>query len=170
MHYPQQEMIPNTDRFSQLQVQDVAVSEYDSLIRLALAVMSQRLQPGVALTSPDITQQYLQLRLGERQNEVFGVLFLDNQHCVLAFEELFYGTIDSATVHPRVVAQRALETNAAAVIFCHNHPSSKAKPSRADELLTQRLKEALALLDIRVLDHIIVGRSGVMSFAEHGIL
>jgi len=101
--------------------------------------------------------------------EVFGKR-ADNRHRVLGFEELFFGTIDGASVHPRVVVQRALDLNSAAVIFAHNHPSGVAEPSRADEVLTRRLKEALALVDVRVLDHIVAGCEGTVSFAERGLL
>jgi DNA repair protein RadC len=100
---------------------------------------------------------------------VFAVMFLDNQHRLIAFEELFFGTIDSASVYPREVLKAALKVNAAALIFAHNHPSGDATPSQADKQITQRLKEALALVDIRVLDHIVVGDSAI-SFAERGLL
>ncbi|MEZ8076857.1 DNA repair protein RadC, partial [Vibrio sp. FF112] len=108
-----------------------------------------------------------QLKAYER--EVFAVMFLDNQHHLISFEELFFGTIDSASVYPREVVKAALKTNAAAVIFAHNHPSGDATPSQADKRITQRLKDALALVDIRVLDHIVIGDSAV-SFAERGLL
>jgi DNA repair protein RadC len=101
---------------------------------------------------------------------VFACLFLDNRHRVIEYRELFNGTIDGASVHPREVVRQALTANAAAVIFAHNHPSGVAEPSRADELLTRRLKEALALVDIRVLDHLVVGDGDAVSFAERGLL
>ena len=123
-----------------------------------------------ALTSPEVTRAYLHLRLGGLAHEVFAVLFLDNRHRVLLYEELFRGTLDGASVHPREVIRRVIETNAAAVIFAHNHPSGVAEPSQADLRLTQRLKEALALLDVRVLDHVIVGEGTGVSFAERGLL
>ena len=104
------------------------------------------------------------------QREVFACLFLDNRHRVIAFEELFFGSIDSAAVHPREVVKAALRHNAAALIFAHNHPSGVAEPSRADELLTRRLKEALALVDIRVLDHLVVGDGEPLSLAERGLI
>jgi DNA repair protein RadC len=112
----------------------------------------------------------LQLVFESYRNEVFAAIFLDNRHRVLGFEELFFGTIDGASVHPRVVVQRALDLNAAAVIFAHNHPSGVAEPSRSDEALTRRLREALGLVDIRVLDHLVVGSEGIVSFAERGLL
>ncbi|HAS8160916.1 TPA: DNA repair protein RadC, partial [Vibrio vulnificus] len=107
--------------------------------------------------------------LKHHEREVFAVMFLDNQHRLIAFEELFFGTIDSASVYPREVLKAALKINAAALIFAHNHPSGDATPSQADKQITQRLKEALALVDIRVLDHIVVGDSAI-SFAERGLL
>jgi DNA repair protein RadC len=128
------------------------------------------LKRGDALTNPLTTQRYLIARLRAYPFEVFSCLFLDNRHRVLAFEELFQGTIDSASVHPREVVKRALAHNAAAIILAHNHPSGAAEPSRADEMITQRLKEALALVDIRVLDHIVIGDGETLSFAERGLI
>lgn len=125
---------------------------------------------GDALADPQATRHYLKARLRTYSFEVFACLFLDNRHRILAFEELFRGTIDGASVYPREVVKRALAHNAAAVILAHNHPSGVAEPSRADETITQRLKEALALVDIRVLDHIVVGDSETLSFAERGFL
>jgi len=122
------------------------------------------------LTSPEATRAYLRLEIGERHNELFGVLFLDNRHRVIAKEELFYGTIDGASVHPRVVVSRALALNAAAVVFYHNHPSGVAEPSQSDLRITQRLKDALALVDIRVLDHLVVSTEDATSLAERGLL
>lgn len=128
------------------------------------------LKRGDALTDPQATRNYLIARLRAYSFEVFACLFLDNRHRVLTFEELFRGTIDGASVYPREVVKRALAHNAAAVILAHNHPSGVAEPSRADEMITQRLKEALALVDIRVLDHIIIGDGETLSFAERGLL
>lgn len=128
------------------------------------------LQRGEALTSPESTRLYLAGQLREREREVFACLFLDNHHRVLAYEELFFGTLDGASVHPREVVRRVLNVNAAAVIFAHNHPSGIAEPSRADEYITRRLKEALSLIDVRVLDHMIIGDGDVVSLAERGIL
>jgi DNA repair protein RadC len=115
-------------------------------------------------------REYLQLKLRDRKAENFGAVFLDNRHRVLCFEEMFQGTIDGAQVHPRVVVQRALEANAAAVILYHNHPSGVAEPSKADENITSRLKDTLSLVDVRVLDHFVVGAEDVTSFAELGLL
>ncbi len=123
-----------------------------------------------ALTSPQLTRDYLQSRLSHHPNEVFACLFLDNRHRVIEYEELFQGTIDGASVHPREVVRRALAHNAAAVILAHNHPSGVAEPSRADEQITRRLQEALALVDVRVLDHIIVGTGEMTSLAERGVI
>lgn len=162
--------LTSRDRFAQLGLSELSNTEQDSVIRLALAVLAARHQPGTVLSSPEATRAYLQLRLGERKAEVFAVLFLDNRNQVLDFAELFQGTIDGASVHPRVVVQRALEINSAAVILVHNHPSQVCEPSAADELLTRRLKEALALVDIRVLDHFVVSGVEAVSFAERGLL
>lgn len=115
-------------------------------------------------------RHYLRLQLSERRIEVFGVLFLDNRHRTLCMEELFQGTLDGCSVFPRVVVQRALELNAAAVVFYHNHPSGTPEPSQADMHLTRRLKDALAMIDIRVLDHFVVAADGDVSFAERGLL
>jgi DNA repair protein RadC len=122
------------------------------------------------LSSPQDTRRYLMTRLSTRKQEVFASVFLDNRHRVLAFEELFRGTIDGCSVHPREVVRRTLHHNAAAIIFAHNHPSGVAEPSRADQNLTRRLQEALTLIDVQVLDHIVVGGSETVSFAERGLL
>lgn len=122
------------------------------------------------LTSPGATRDYLKSRLCGYDREVFACLFLDNGHRVLTFKELFFGSIDAASVHPREVVKAALATNAAAVIFAHNHPSGVAEPSAADEHLTRRLKEALLLVEIRVLDHFVIGEGEPVSFAERGLL
>ena len=141
----------------------------------AVLEMSKRhlfatMQRGEGLTSPKMTAQYLRACLREEGREVFACLFLDSQHRVISFEPLFYGTIDSAAVYPREVVKRCLHHNTAAVIFAHNHPSGVAEPSQADERLTTRLQEALSLVDIRVLDHFVVGDSEVVSFAERGLI
>ncbi len=124
---------------------------------------------GDVLSSPQDTRAFLTLQLRDAPSEVFACLFLDNRHRVIAFEELFQGTIDGANVHPREVVKRALHHNAAALILAHNHPSGVAEPSQADRRITNRLKDALALIDVRVLDHIVVGDE-VVSFAERGLL
>jgi DNA repair protein RadC len=158
------------DRFAGLAPQDLTSAETDSLIRLALAALAERHRPGVALGSPEDTRAYLRLMLGERRNEVFGCLLLDNRLRLRAVEELFHGTIDGAAVYPRVVVQRALDTDSAAVILFHCHPSGVAEPSSADEALTRRLQDALMLVDVRVLDHVVVTTEGSVSFAERGLL
>jgi len=128
------------------------------------------LTKGDCLTSPQATRDYLKLKLYGLSYEVFVCLFLDNRHRVIRYEELFKGTIDGASVHPREVIRRVIETNAAAVIFAHNHPSGVTEPSQADLRITQRLKDALALIDVRVLDHLIVGEGEANSLAERGLL
>jgi len=125
---------------------------------------------GPPLESPAATRTFLVAQLRDRPYEVFCCLFLDNRHRLIAFEELFRGTIDGASVHPREVVRQALCCNAAAVILAHNHPSGVAEPSQADELITLRLKDALGLVDIRVLDHLIVGDTRCVSLAERGVL
>ena len=125
---------------------------------------------GDGLLDPSTTRRFLKSKLRGYDREVFACLFLDNQHRVISYEELFFGTIDGASVHPREVLKRVLHHNAAAVIFAHNHPSGVAEPSQADQRITERLKSALLLVDVRVLDHMIVGDAEVMSFAEAGLI
>ena len=127
------------------------------------------LQRSNALANPAHTRNYLSAQLRNRHQEVFACLFLDNRHRVLAYEELFYGTVDSANVHPREVVRRCIAHNAAAVIAAHNHPSGIAEPSHADERITERLSQALELVDVRLLDHMIVGDGEVTSLAERGL-
>ena len=124
---------------------------------------------GSEFSSPDAAREYLSAKLAGRENECFAVLFLDNRHRLIEYRELFYGTIDGASVHPREVAKAALELNSAAVIFAHNHPSGETEPSQADLRITQRLKDLQSLMEVRVLDHMIVGRD-ITSFAERGLL
>lgn len=125
---------------------------------------------GPLLDSPAAAIKYLVPLIGALEHEVFCCGFLDNRHHLIKFVELFRGTVDGASVHPREVVKAALECNASAVVLAHNHPSGNSAPSQADELITRRLREALALIDIRVLDHFIVGGDGVLSFAERGLL
>jgi DNA repair protein RadC len=132
--------------------------------------LAEKLKRDVILGSTRDTKDFLQAQLRDRKSEVFGVLFLDNRHRVLAFEELFQGTLNGTAVYPREIVKRALRHNAAAVILVHNHPSGVAEPSRADELLTNRLKEALSLVDIRLLDHLVVGDGETVSFSERGLI
>ena len=133
--------------------------------------MAARLRrDGGPLTSPVHTRRYLEARLRGYRNEVFACLFLDSRHRIIAFEELFRGTLDGATVHPRAVVRRALGHNAGAVICAHNHPSGVAEPSPSDRAITRRLAEALALVDVRLIDHFVVGDGECVSFAERGLL
>jgi len=139
-------------------------------IELARRHFREALRLGPALAAPEVTRTFLLAQLRDRPYEVFCCLYLDNRHRLIAFEELFRGTIDRAGVHPREVLRATLAHNAAAVMFAHNHPSGVLEPSQADELITRRLKEALALIDVRVLDHFIVGDGHCFSFCEHGLL
>lgn len=132
--------------------------------------LEEELRHQPVLTSPQNVSDYLKLHFAGKEQEIFAALFLDNRHRLIATENLFYGTIDGSSVHPREVVKRALEHNCAAVIVTHNHPSGVSEPSQADELITCRLKEALALVDIRLLDHVVVGCATVTSFAERGLL
>lgn len=140
-----------------------------AILEMARRHLFENIQRGDALCSPVDTRRYLSAELRSCTQEVFACLFLDNRNRVLCFEKMFYGTIDGASVYPREVVRMALAHNAAAVIFAHNHPSGVAEPSSADRQITQRLKDALALIDVRVLDHVIVGDE-VVSFAERGLL
>jgi DNA repair protein RadC len=145
-------------------------SSQDVLDRAA-ALMAQRFRTGApVLDSPDRTRQYLRHQIGALPYEVFGILLLDNRHRLIRSEILFRGTIDGASVHPREVVRVVLESNAAAIVAFHNHPSGQASPSHADELVTRRLREALQLIDVRVLDHLIIGDNQGYSFAETGLL
>ena len=139
-------------------------------LELARRHYQQLMTIGSVLSNPRATREFLRMRLRDLRHEVFCCVYLDNRNRVIAFEELFRGTIDGANVHPREVVKEALAHNAAAVILAHNHPSGIAEPSQADELITRRLKEALALVDIRVLDHLVVGDDVCESFAERGLL
>ncbi len=141
----------------------------DEVLDAAVKQLNRRFAQGQALTSPEDTRRFLQLKLSHLEHEVFAVLWLDNRHRVLAFETLFRGTIDGASVHPREVVKSALQHNAAACILAHNHPSGIAEPSQADQRITQRLQEALGLIEVRTLDHIVVAEN-TCSFAEQGLL
>ena len=139
-------------------------------IELARRYLEAGLQKQDVLTNPKSTRDYLTSQLRAYPHEVFACLFLDNRHHILSFDKMFNGTIDGASVYPREVVKRALSHNAAAVIFAHNHPSGIAEPSNADISLTRRLKTALELVDIRVLDHFIIGNQEAVSFAERGLI
>ena len=145
-------------------------AELLAVFELARRALSQRLKEREAFETPDAVKQYLQLQLAHKNHEVFTVLFLDNQNRMLAMEELFRGTLSQTSVYPREVVMRALHHQAAAVVLSHNHPSGSVQPSRADEHLTQTLKASLALVDVRVLDHIIVGQGQALSMAELGLM
>jgi DNA repair protein RadC len=148
----------------------------DELISHAAGILESRLRYRVSgempepLTNPQVVKDFLKLKLAELEHEVFAILFLDNRHRLLHYEEMFRGTIDGASVHPREVVKVTLRHNAAAVILAHNHPSGVPEPSRADEALTRRLRDALGLIDVRVLDHVIVGGTDTISFAESGLI
>jgi DNA repair protein RadC len=145
-------------------------AELVAVLELARRALAEQLKERAALDSPEAVKQYLQLQLGAKPHEVFAVLFLDSQHRLLALEELFRGTLSQTSVYPREVVLRALHHHASAVVLAHNHPSGTVQPSRADEALTQTLKAALALVDVRVLDHVIVGTGQTLSMAERGLL
>lgn len=144
--------------------------QLQAVLEMSRRHLAETLQRDDVLTSPQATRRYLQAQLRDRQQEVFALLLLDNQHRVVKFLELFTGTLDAASVYPREVVRSALKHHAAAVILCHNHPSGVAEPSRADRALTARLSAALGLIDVRVLDHLVVGDGETVSFAERGWL
>jgi len=158
------------DQFARINSFSLNGTEQSTLIRLAIEVLELRHQPGECFDNPQATRDYLQLHLSERKNEVFGVLFLDNKHRLIVNEELFTGSVSSASVYPRVVAQRTLECNASAVIFYHNHPSGDPEPSQSDIHITKRLHSALELIDVRTLDHFVIGNEGTVSFADRGLI
>ena len=150
----------------------------DALVSYKLAVarelllrdLAERMKSEPALTAPNTVRDWLRLRCANLEHEVFIILFLDSQNRLIEAEELFRGTLSQTSVYPREVVKSTLARNAAAVVFAHNHPSGVAEPSRADELLTQSLKQALALVDVRVLDHFVVAGTSTVSFAERGLL
>jgi len=140
------------------------------IIHTAKNLLAKQFQRDTVISSPADSRDYLVSQLADLEHEVFACLFLDNRHRVISFDQLFTGTIDGASVHPREVVKKALKHNAAAVILTHNHPSGIPEPSQADQSLTRRLKDALVLVDVRVLDHIVVGGTDTVSFAERGFL
>jgi len=148
----------------------VGYCRMQAAIELVRRHYAEALRAGPALDSPQVTRDFLVTKLRDTPHEMFCCLHLDNRHRLIAFDELFRGTIDGASVYPREVVKQALARNAAAVILAHNHPSGVAEPSHADEVLTRRLREALQLVDIRVLDHLIVADNGCLSFAERGLI
>lgn len=143
-------------------------AEIAAVLEIARRSLHQQLEQQPVLNSPEAVKQYLRLHLGDLAHEVFAVLFLDAQHQLIALETMFRGTLTQTSVYPREVVKRALALNAAAVILTHNHPSGVAEPSLSDELLTEALRSALALVDVRVLDHLVVGAIDVVSLAERG--
>lgn len=145
-------------------------AELAAVVEMSRRALAQQLQRGPAFESPARVKDFVALHLGGQPREVFAVMFLDSQHRLIELRELFHGTLTQTSVYPREVLRQAMELNAAAVILAHNHPSGVAEPSRADEFLTQQLKAALQLVDVRVLDHLVVGTGEVVSFAERGLL
>ncbi len=145
-------------------------AQLQAVLEMARRALGEDIRTGDVLRSPNSVREYLRLALQGREHEVFLALFLDAQNRVIESEELFRGTLSQTSVYPREVVKQALHHNAAAVIFAHNHPSGVAEPSHADEALTQALKQALALVDVKVLDHFVVGAATVLSFAERGLL
>ncbi|RKZ78798.1 MAG: hypothetical protein DRR19_25875 [Candidatus Parabeggiatoa sp. nov. 1] len=149
---------------------DAKYVQLKACVEMSRRYLRECLERGDALTNPDDTRNFLMSELSGRDYEVFSCLFLDNKHRVIQFEELFYGTIDGASVYPREVVKRTLQHNAAALILAHNHPSGQAEPSEADISITQRLVDALELIDVRVLDHLVIGDGYCVSFIEKGLM
>lgn len=159
------------DAFSQLPGMGPAkFAQLQAVMEMARRALAEEIKNGDIMDSPQSVRNYLRLSLGGKPHEIFVGIFLDARHRTIATEELFRGTLTQASVYPREVVKRALFHNAAAIIFAHNHPSGVAEPSQADETLTQSLKQALALVDIRVLDHFVIGSEAVVSFAERGLI
>lgn len=161
----------NADHTRFTQCKGLGTAKYvqlQAVLEMARRHLRETLERGDALTSPTLTRAFLHRQLRDHPYEVFAAIFLDTRHRLIAYEPLFRGTVDGTSVYPREVVRRALDLNAAALIFAHNHPSGMAAPSAADRAITARLKETLALFDIRVLDHVVVGDGETFSFAEHG--
>ena len=146
------------------------VASDDEVLSQAWGVLAERVKPGVLLSSPKDVKDYLRLEIGQLEYEVFCVVFLNSQHRVIELRQMFRGTVSQTSVYPREVVKEALELNSSAVILAHNHPSGAVDPSRADEFLTQTLKTALQLVDVRVLDHLVITSNATVSFAERGML
>jgi DNA repair protein RadC len=149
---------------------DALTDDQYRTVRDAIAIYEAKIKHGAVLSSPQVVRDYLRLQLTGLEHEVFAAVWVDAQNRVIAYEELFRGTLTQTSVFPREIVKRALQVNAAGVILAHNHPSNVAEPSRADESLTQTLKHVLALVDVKVLDHFVVGGVSAMSFAERGLL
>jgi len=163
----------SADRSSFCASPGIGVAKYcqlQAVVEMSRRSLAEEIRRGDTLSNPDLTRAYLRAQLEDLKREVFAALFLDNRNRVIGFEHLAEGTIDSATVHPREVVKRVLANNAAAVIFAHNHPSGVAEPSHADEQLTIRLRDSLRLIDVRLLDHFVVGAGCMVSFAERGLI
>lgn len=159
----------NLDEFTQhMGLGPAKYAQLQAVLEMGRRHLAATIQRESALESPQAVRDFLKAKLRHEPHEVFACLFMDTKHRVLAFEVLFYGTIDGASVYPRQVVKRALAHNAAAIILSHNHPSGVSEPSQADKILTERLKEALALVDVRILDHFIVGDGEPLSMVEHG--
>ena len=173
-------MKASDDRVSNMETYDIfspskaantdVTSDQQATIQKAIGILESRLRSTKAFSKPAEVKKFCQLHIAQEKDEHFCCMFMDSQHRLIAFERLFRGTIDCVSAYPRVVVKRALELNAAALILTHNHPSGLPEPSTADIKITQRLKEALGLIDVRVLDHIIAGTSGTSSMAESGLL
>ena len=159
------------DKLSGFIAEDLNDLERKSVLALACKLLEMEMTPGyMVFNSPEKIKDHLRMKYIYAEHEIFSVLFLDQRHRLIRHEELFIGTIDGCSVYPREVVKAALRLNSAAVVFAHNHPSGVAEPSMADKNITRRLQDALALIDVRVLDHIVVGREGVVSFAELGLM
>ena len=165
-----QQVKPSARRLSKVMREALFSQDASNILAAASELLEQRARYGSALTSPQSVRDYLRIQLSGREHEIFVCVFLDAQHRVLKCEEMFRGTLTQTSVYPREVVKAALRENCAAVIFAHNHPSGVAEPSQADEMLTRQLKEALAMVDVKVLDHFIVAGSRSLSFAERGLL
>lgn len=169
MTKPRSDNASPSDRFATLAPTDLTDPERESLIALALRVLEPS-RPYETFCDPEAVQRFCRLRFAQESRELFACAFLDNRHRLIELSVLFQGTIDGCSVHPRVVAETALAQRSAAVILIHNHPSGDPEPSQADRRITERLCKLLDLLEIRVLDHIVVGREGTVSFAARGLL
>lgn len=161
----------NQDRFCRLPGMGIAkYTQLQAVLEMARRALDEELKNGNAMNSPEMVRDFLRLSLANKQHEVFIGIFLDAKNHTIATEELFSGTLTQASVYPREIVKRALHHNAAAIIFAHNHPSGIAEPSHADKILTQSLKQALAMIDVKVLDHFIIGNGTTMSFAEQNLI
>ena len=158
------------NRFAGLGVETLSEAERESVVKLALKVMAEEVADGPVMTGQAAAAKYLQLKIGRRDREVFGCLFLNTRNRLIRDQELFYGSLDRTTVHPRVILQKALACNAGAIIAYHCHPSGVADPSPSDLSLTSRIKDLLDEIDVRLLDHIVVARSETVSMAARGLI